>query len=98
MINSPILGRLDAAEVGIETSENVVQPTRIFCTSGISWNRVSDWLPIIFHFGTENWEEQLKKTTLYINRSLRSNGLQIGSHRLKTQIHREKKNQNYCWR
>ena len=61
MINSPILGRLDAAEVGIETSENVVQPTRIFCTSGISWNRVSDWLPIVFHFGSENWEEQLKK-------------------------------------
>ena len=64
MINSPILGRLDAAEVGIETSENVVQPTRIFCTSGISWNRVSDWLPIIFHFGTENWEEQLKNHTV----------------------------------
>ena len=41
--------------------KNVVQPTRIFCTSRISWNRISDWLPIIFHFGTENWEEQLKK-------------------------------------
>ena len=24
------------------------------------WNRISDWLPIVFHFGTENWEEQLK--------------------------------------
>ena len=34
---------------------------RIFCTSRISWNRISDWLPIVFHFGTENWEEQLKK-------------------------------------
>ena len=31
----------------------------------ISWNRISDWLPIVFHFGTENWEEQLKKSTLY---------------------------------
>ena len=41
--------------------KNVVQPTRIFCTSRISWNRISDWLPIVFHFGTENWEEQLKK-------------------------------------
>ena len=28
---------------------------------GISWNRISDWLPIVFYFGTENWEEQLKK-------------------------------------
>ena len=44
--------------------KNVVQPTRIFCTSRISWNRISDWLPIIFHFGTENWEEQLKKKHL----------------------------------
>ena len=31
--------------------KNVVQPTRIFCTSRISWNRTSDWLPIVFHFG-----------------------------------------------
>ena len=22
---------------------------------------MSDWPPIVFHFGTENWEEQLKK-------------------------------------
>ena len=36
-------------------------PTRIFCRSKIYWNRISHWLPIIFHFGTENWEEQLKK-------------------------------------
>ena len=35
--------------------KNVVQPRRIFCTSRISWNRFSDWLPIVFHFGTENW-------------------------------------------
>jgi hypothetical protein len=33
----------------------------VFCTLRISWNRISDWLPIVFHFGTENWEEQLKK-------------------------------------
>ena len=39
---------------------------RIFRTLRISWNRISDWLPIVFHFGTENWEEQLKKTTLYL--------------------------------
>ena len=46
--------------------KNVVQPTRIICTSRISWNIISDWLPIIFHFGTENWEEQLKKHPVYI--------------------------------
>ena len=46
-------------------SKNVVQPMRIFCTSRISWKGISDWLPIVFHFGTENWEEQLKKSTLY---------------------------------
>ena len=41
--------------------KNFIQATRIFCTSRISWNRISDWLPINFHFGTENWEDQLKK-------------------------------------
>ena len=41
--------------------KSVVQLTRIFCTSRISWNRMSDWLLIFFHFGTENLEEQLKK-------------------------------------
>ena len=43
--------------------KNVVQPTRIFCTLRISWKRISDWLPIVFRFGTENGEEQLKKTS-----------------------------------
>ena len=33
---------------------------RIFCSSRISWIRISDWLPISFHFGTENLNEQLK--------------------------------------
>ena len=23
-------------------------------------DRIPNWLPIVFHFGTENWEEQLK--------------------------------------
>ena len=41
--------------------KNVAQPRRIFCTSRISWNRISDWLSIVFHFGTENWADQLKK-------------------------------------
>ena len=43
-----------------DNKKNVVQPMRIFCTSKISWNRISDWLPVVFHFGTESWEEQLK--------------------------------------
>ena len=30
--------------------------------SFVHQNRISDWLPTIFHFGTENWEEQLKKS------------------------------------
>ena len=41
--------------------KNVAQPRRIFCKSKISWNRISDWLSIVFHFGTENWEGQLKE-------------------------------------
>ena len=45
--------------------KNVAQPRRIFCTSRISWNRISDWLSIVFHFGTENWEEQLKNHPVY---------------------------------
>ena len=43
---------------------------RIFFTSRISWNRISDWLPVVFHFGTENWEEQLKKTPCIYQRFL----------------------------
>ena len=36
--------------------KNVAQPRRIFCTS-----RISDWLSIVFNFGTKNWEGQLKE-------------------------------------
>ena len=41
--------------------KNVVQSMRIFCTSRISWNRIFDWLPSVFHFGTGNWADQSKK-------------------------------------
>ena len=44
----------------------------------ISWIRSSDWLPIVFHFGTENWEEQLK-TTLYVI-TIASTGALISKH------------------
>ena len=53
-----------SAQISVLKRKNVFQPTRIFCTLRISWNRISDWLPIAFRFGTENWEEQLKKITL----------------------------------
>ena len=41
--------------------KNVAQLRRIFCTSKISWHRISDWLSIVFHFGTGNWKGQLKE-------------------------------------
>ena len=34
---------------------------RIFCTLRISWNKISDWPPIIFQFGSKNWDEQFEK-------------------------------------
>ena len=43
---------------------------RIFCTSRISWNKTSDWLPIVFHFGTEKWEEQLKKHPVELTKGI----------------------------
>ena len=42
--------------------KNVVQPTRIFCTSRISWNRMSDWLPIVFSFWYWKLGGTVKKT------------------------------------
>ena len=38
---------------------------RIFCTSRISWNCNSDWLPKVFLFGTKYLEGQLKNNALY---------------------------------
>ena len=35
---------------------------RIFFTLKISWKSSPGWLQLVFHFGTENREEQLKKT------------------------------------
>ena len=32
-----------------------------FFTWKISWKRSPGWLQLVFHFGTENQEEQLKK-------------------------------------
>ena len=40
---------------------------RIFCTLRISWNRVSDFLSTVFHFGTENKADQLKKPPCIYN-------------------------------
>ena len=54
-----------SAQISVLKRKTLFSQQGSFFTSRISWNRMSDWLPIIFHFGTENWEEQLKKSTLY---------------------------------
>ena len=65
LISGQHLNMIQGAFFNSAKKKNVVQPTQIFCTSRISQNRISDWLPIVFHFGTENWEEQLKKHPVY---------------------------------
>ena len=42
--------------------KTLAQPTRSFFTLKISWKSSSSWLQLVFHFGTENGEGQLKKT------------------------------------
>ena len=37
-------------------------PTKSLFSLGISWNSRSVWLQAAFHFGTENWDDQLKNT------------------------------------
>ena len=41
--------------------KKLAQPTRSFFTLKISWKSSPGWLQLVFHFGTENREEQLKK-------------------------------------
>ena len=50
-----------SARISMLKRKTLFNQQGLLCTSRISWNRISDWLPIVFHFGTENWEEQLKK-------------------------------------
>ena len=38
---------------------------------------MSDWPPIIFHFGTENWEEQLKSHPVQIHIKKQMKGLYL---------------------
>ena len=45
--------------------KKLAQPTRSFFTLKISWKSSPGWLQLVFHFGTENREEQLKNT-LYV--------------------------------
>ena len=42
--------------------KKLAQPTRSFFTLKISRKTSSGWLQLVFHFGTENWADQLKKT------------------------------------
>ena len=46
--------------------KKLAQPTRSFFTLKISWKTSPGWLQLVFHFGTENRADQLKKTTLYL--------------------------------
>ena len=41
--------------------KKLAQPTRSFFRLKISWKASPGWLQLVFHFGTENREEQLKK-------------------------------------
>ena len=43
------------------------QPTRSFFTSKISWKTSPGWLQLVFHFGTENRADQLKKPPCIIH-------------------------------
>ena len=42
--------------------KKLAQPTRSFFTLKISWKSSPGWLQLVFHFGTENGEGQLKKS------------------------------------
>ena len=48
---------------------------RSFFTLKISWKSSPVWLQLVFHFGTENREEPLKKSTLYIYICLWNKGM-----------------------
>ena len=52
-------------QISVLKRKTLFQPTGIFCTSRISWKIISDWLPNVFLFGTENWEEQFKKHPVF---------------------------------
>ena len=41
--------------------KKLAQPTRSFFTLKISWKTSPGWLKLVFHFGTENRADQLKK-------------------------------------
>ena len=41
--------------------KKLAQPTRSFFTLKISWKTSPGWLQLVFHFGTENRADQLKK-------------------------------------
>ena len=41
--------------------KNKLQPTRTTFSTNFQYKKAPRWLSKFFHFGTENWEEQLKK-------------------------------------
>ena len=55
-----------SAQFSVPKWKKLAQPTRSFFTLKISWKTSPGWLQLVFHFGTENRADQLKKTTPYI--------------------------------
>ena len=74
--------------------KKLAQPTKSFFTLKISWKSSPGWLQLVFHFGTENWEEQLKKApciyTTYWRRMPYIEGKSSEIVRLRHQI-------TFCW-
>ena len=58
-----------SARFSVPKWKKLAQPTRRFFTLKISWKTSPGRLQLVFHFGTENRADQLKKTTLYIVKS-----------------------------
>ena len=55
--------------------KKLAQPTRSFFTLKISWKTSPGWLQLVFHFGTENRADQLKKTPcIYLHMFQRCQG------------------------
>ena len=66
--------------------KKLAQPTRSFFTLKISWKTSPGWLQLVFHFGTENRADQLKKPPCIIIITLTSKDAALLLQRL-TPVH-----------
>ena len=57
-----------SARFSVPKWKKLAQPTRSSFTLKISWKTSPGWPQLVFHFGTENRADQLKKNTLYMSR------------------------------